>query len=201
MNNSEFWPPTVFWMDGIPPKVSLCEQKEMRDKNMYRSRMLVRGTELALVHEVRSDSLVVCDCDRCRGESPRNGPKPCPACSHLVKHCRILFECDDSEGLSFSHLNVNPRDVKRVECMDCESGHPVKWAHLGKLECEEGVPIKRVQVSCRYKVKTMATHTCDAKRWINGPVVVFAEPTREEPRTEMESCWERAEALDMDWMI
>ncbi|MGH0157487.1 UNVERIFIED_CONTAM: hypothetical protein FKN15_033736 [Acipenser sinensis] len=54
---------------------------------------------------------------------------------------------------------------------------------------------------CRYKVKTMATHTCDAKRWINGPVVVFAEPTREEPRTEMESCWERAEALDMDWMI
>ncbi|MGH0190370.1 UNVERIFIED_CONTAM: hypothetical protein FKN15_044971 [Acipenser sinensis] len=53
----------------------------------------------------------------------------------------------------------------------------------------------------RYKVKTMATHTCDAKRWINGPVVVFAEPTREEPRTEMESCWERAEVLDMDWMI
>ncbi|MGH0192000.1 UNVERIFIED_CONTAM: hypothetical protein FKN15_076592 [Acipenser sinensis] len=51
------------------------------------------------------------------------------------------------------------------------------------------------------QVKTMATHTCDAKRWINGPVVVFAEPTREEPRTEMESCWERAEVLDMDWMI
>ncbi|MGH0120818.1 UNVERIFIED_CONTAM: hypothetical protein FKN15_065154 [Acipenser sinensis] len=53
----------------------------------------------------------------------------------------------------------------------------------------------------RYKVKTMATHTCDAKRWIKGPIVVFAEPTRDEPRTEMESCWERAEALDMDWMI
>ncbi|MGH0172028.1 UNVERIFIED_CONTAM: hypothetical protein FKN15_071530 [Acipenser sinensis] len=228
MSNSEFWPPTVFWMDGIPLKVSLCEQKEMHERNMNRSRMLVRGTELALVHEMKSDSLVMCDCDRCRGRSSRAGPKPCPACSHLVKHCRILFECDDSEGLSFSHLNVNPRDVKRiecmdcegdseglsfshlnvnprdvkrVECMDCESGHPVKWAHLGKLECEEGVPIKRVQVSCRYKVKTMATHTCDAKRWIKGPIVVFAEPTRDEPRTEMESCWERAEALDMDWMI
>ncbi|MGH0116544.1 UNVERIFIED_CONTAM: hypothetical protein FKN15_014744 [Acipenser sinensis] len=85
--------------------------------------------------------------------------------------------------------------------MDCEGGHLVKWAHLGKLECEEGIPIKRVQVSCRYEVKAMATHTCDAKRWIKGPVVVFAEPTRDEPRTEVESCWEQAETLDMDWMI
>ncbi|MGH0169190.1 UNVERIFIED_CONTAM: hypothetical protein FKN15_056363 [Acipenser sinensis] len=133
MNNSEFWPPTVFWMDGIPPKVSLCEQKEMHERNMYRSRMLVRGTELALVHEMRSNSLVMCDCDRCRGKSPRTGPKPCPACSHLVRHCCILFECDDSEGLSFSHLNVNPRDVKRVECMDCEGGHLVKWAQSGQI--------------------------------------------------------------------
>ncbi|MGH0133201.1 UNVERIFIED_CONTAM: hypothetical protein FKN15_067537 [Acipenser sinensis] len=63
------------------------------------------------------------------------------------------------------------------------------------------VNFRRRSQDLPYKVKTMATHTCDAKHWIKGPVVVFAEPTRDEPRTEMESCCERAEALDMDWMI
>ncbi|MGH0138196.1 UNVERIFIED_CONTAM: hypothetical protein FKN15_066747 [Acipenser sinensis] len=90
-----------------------------------------------------------------------------------------------------------PQDVKRIECMNCEGGHLVKWAHLGKLECVEGIPAKRVQVSCRYEVQTMATHTCDAKLWIKGPVVVFAELTRAEPGTEFESCWKRADMLDM----
>ncbi|MGH0150345.1 UNVERIFIED_CONTAM: hypothetical protein FKN15_051143 [Acipenser sinensis] len=62
--------------------------------------------------------------------------------------------------------------------MSAPSGHPVTWAHLGKLECEEGVPARRVQVSCRYQVKTLVVHTCDVKNWMQRPVVVFAEPER-----------------------
>ncbi|MGH0119300.1 UNVERIFIED_CONTAM: hypothetical protein FKN15_025771 [Acipenser sinensis] len=66
-----------------------------------------------------------------------------------------------------------------------------KRVRLGLVICdllEIDAPV--TSVLAPYKVKTMATHTCDAKRWIKGPIVVFAEPTRDEPRTEMESCWE-----------
>ncbi len=168
MNNSEFWPPSVFWMEGVPRKVTLCEQKGMYSNNVYRSRIIVHGAELTLTHKLKHNPLVMCACNMCQSKSSVTGPKLCPACSHLAKHCRILFECNDSEGISFSHLNVDPKDIKRIECINCEGGHLVKWAHLGKLECVEGVPAKRVQVSCRYEVRKMASHTCDAKLWIKG---------------------------------
>ncbi|MGH0171182.1 UNVERIFIED_CONTAM: hypothetical protein FKN15_060647 [Acipenser sinensis] len=35
--------------------------------------------------------------------------------------------------------------------------------------------------------KTLVAHTCDVKRWMKRPVVVFAEPVRAEPGAEFES--------------
>ncbi|MGH0145463.1 UNVERIFIED_CONTAM: hypothetical protein FKN15_059895 [Acipenser sinensis] len=151
--------------------------------------------ELAEVHKRVKTAIVK------KEETVNNLRKQHEAALKRADHLEALLEQQRKQLLGKYQAFKDTPVVALTNSLRAETDHTVRWAHLGKLECEEGIPARHIQIFCRYQVEAIVPHTYDVKRWLPYPVVAFTEPLRAEPEREVESCWSRADLLDINGRI